>query len=49
MGGKTLKFPARRKFVPQIKKNEGSKEEKPIDEEEHKKRMEKLKELGLIK
>jgi len=48
MCGKTLKFPRRRKFIPPNEKNEESKKEK-INEEEHKKRIEKLKEMGLLK
>jgi len=47
MGGKTLRFPKRGKFVassPEVKL-----EEKPISEDEHKARLEKLKALGLIK
>jgi hypothetical protein len=48
MGGKTLKFPSRAKYVPPVKKNEETKE-KPISEEEHKERMELLKNLGLLK
>jgi hypothetical protein len=48
MGGKTLKFPKRKKFV----KSDGAKEEaeeKPISEEEHKKRIELLKQMGIVK
>jgi len=48
MGGKTLKFPKRGKFVP--KTGDGSaEEEKPVSDEEHAARVAKLKELGLIK
>jgi hypothetical protein len=47
MGGKTLKFPKRGKFVP--KTEEGQVAEQPVSEEEHKARIAKLKELGLIK
>jgi len=47
MGGKTLRFPKRGKFVPASA--EMKVEEKPISEEEHKARLEKLKALGLIK
>ncbi len=47
MGGKTLRFPKRKKFVPGDKK--ASEENKPISEEEHKKRVELLKSLGLVK
>ena len=49
MGGKTLKFPKRRKYVPPIKKSEKSEEDKIISEEEHKKRVQMLKEMGLLK
>lgn len=49
MGGKRLKFPARQKYVPPVKKNGEEKEEEPISEEEHKKRVELLKSLGIIK
>jgi hypothetical protein len=47
MGGKTLRFPKRGKFVP--KTEETKLEEKPLSEEEHKARIEKLKALGLVK
>jgi hypothetical protein len=50
MGGKRLKFPARGKFVDTSKDNVvKEEEEKPISEEEHKKKMDLLKSLGLIK
>lgn len=48
MGGKRLKFPRRHKYEPPIKEEE-AKEEKPVSEEEHKARLEKLKALGIIK
>jgi hypothetical protein len=48
MGGKRLKFPARQKYVPPVPKNEEAKEE-AVSEDEHKKRLELLKSLGLIK
>lgn len=47
MGGKRLKFPRRAKYVPPIKS--GEVEEEEVSEEEHKKRLEMLKSLGLIK
>ena len=47
MGGKRLKFPTRGKYVPPVKKVDF--EQKPVDEEEHKKRVEMLKQLGLLK
>ena len=47
MGGKTLKFPKRGKFVP--KSAEVKLEEKPVSDEEHSARIAKLKELGLVK
>lgn len=49
MGGKTLRFPKRKKFVPEDKNAGGENDEKPISEEEHKKRVELLKSLGLVK
>ncbi|MCX8158839.1 MAG: hypothetical protein N3D20_00915 [Candidatus Pacearchaeota archaeon] len=47
MGGKTLKFPKRKKFVREQK--EGEVKETLITEEEHKKRVDLLKSLGLLK
>ena len=47
MGGKTLKFPKRKKFVAGQDKPEV--EEKPVSEEEHKKRIELLKSMGIVK
>ncbi|MBI2629869.1 hypothetical protein HYW76_02095 [Candidatus Pacearchaeota archaeon] len=47
MGGKTLKYPSRAKFKPQIKENEVKSE--PVSEEEHEKRIKMLKELGLLR
>jgi len=47
MGG-TLKFPSRKKYVPEDKPVPKL-EEKPISEEEHQRRIQKLKELGLLK
>lgn len=49
MGGKRLKFPKRKKFVPGQNSPEGEVEEKPVSEEEHRKRIELLKSLGLVK
>lgn len=46
MGGKTLRFPKRQKFVAKEKVTET--EEKEITSEEHEARLKKLKELGLI-
>ena len=48
MGGKTLKFPKRKKYIPPIEKNENIKEE-DISKEEHQARLNKLKEIGLLK
>ena len=48
MGGKTIKYPKRRKYVPSNKKVEES-NEKEISNEEHEERLKKLKEIGLIK
>jgi hypothetical protein len=47
MGGKTLRFPKRKKFVAEQK--EGEVKEEPISEEEHRKRIEILKSMGLVK
>jgi glycerol-3-phosphate cytidylyltransferase-like family protein len=49
MGGKTLRFPKRKKFVPGDDKPAQEKKEEPISEEEHKKRIELLKSLGIVK
>lgn len=46
MGG-TLKFPSRKKYIPDEKPVKKL-DEKPISEEEHQKRLEVLKKLGLI-
>jgi hypothetical protein len=48
MGGKRLKFPKRAKYIAPGPKIE-EKEEKPISEEEHNKRIDLLKSLGLVK
>lgn len=48
MGGKRLKFPKRKKFIAGDSV-QGEVEEKPVSEEEHKKRIELLKSLGLVK
>jgi len=47
MGGKRLKFPARQKFKPEGKEVEMPEEQ--VSEEEHKRRLKLLKELGLVK
>jgi len=47
MGGKTLRFPKRGKYISPTP--EGKVEEKPISAEEHAARIAKLKELGLVK
>ena len=47
MGGKTLKFPKRKKF--QKEQKEGEVQQAQITEEEHKKRVELLKSLGIVK
>lgn len=49
MGGKRLKFPSRKKFVSSAGDIEFKKEEESVSDEEHKKRLEMLKKLGLIK
>jgi hypothetical protein len=48
MGGKTLRFPKRGKYIAPGPKIEEI-EEKPISEEEHNSRIEMLKSLGLVK
>jgi len=48
MGGKTLKFPKRKKYtVPDVKFED--KEEEPVSEEEHQKRVKMLREMGVLK
>jgi len=49
--GKTLKFPKRGKYVPYLKNTLGepAKKEEPVSEEEHKKRVEMMKKMGLLK
>lgn len=51
MGGKSLKFPTRKKYVPPIKRliEESKEKEETITEEERKRRIEHLKSLGLLK
>lgn len=46
--GKTLKFPKRAKYVPPSEKPTKTEEKTPSDEE-HKEKLKKLKELGLLK
>jgi len=48
MGGKTLRFPKRGKYIAPSPKIEEKPEEK-ISEEEHNQRIELLKSLGLVK
>jgi hypothetical protein len=48
MGGKRLKFPSRKKFVPPQDKVE-QEEKKEVSSEEHEARLKMLKELGLVK
>jgi hypothetical protein len=47
MGGKNLKFPARKKYVAPI--NDKEIESKPVSDEEHQKRIKMLQELGVLK
>lgn len=47
MGGKTLKYPKRKKFVPSDEK--GGEEKKEVTPEEHEARMKVLREMGIIK
>lgn len=49
MGGKTLRFPKRKKFVPSNDNVVEEKEEKEITPEEHDKRLQALRDAGLIK
>jgi len=49
MGGKRLKFPRRKKFSPYEERGELKPEEEPISDEEHQKKVEMLKGLGLLK
>jgi hypothetical protein len=46
--GAPVKYPARQKYKPAEQKVEHV-EEKPLSEEEHKARIEKLRAMGLIK
>ena len=48
MGGKSLKFPSRKKYVAPTAKVEKV-EEKPISPEEHEARLKALRDMGLIK
>ena len=48
--GKTLKFPKRQRYRAPIKNNlEEPVKEEPVSEEEHKKRIEMLKRMGVLK
>ena len=47
MSKNTVKYPSRKKYLAPVK--EGEVKEEVISEEEHKKRLEKLRALGLIK
>ena len=48
MGGKTLRFPKRKKFVGDDK-NQAGEEKKEISQEDHEARIKALKEMGIIK
>ena len=48
MGTKTLRFPKRKKYIPSNVKGQRY-EVTPVSEDEHKKRIDMLKSLGLIK
>lgn len=48
MGGKTLRFPKRKKFVAEAKTS-GSEEKKEITPEEHEQRMQALRDMGLLR
>ncbi len=47
MGGKTLKFPKRKKFKREF--DEKEMESAPVSQEEHEKRIQMLKDIGLLK
>ena len=50
MGGKRLKFPVRQKYVDESKFSKFQEETKEeVSEEEHQKRIEMLKKMGLLK
>ena len=49
MGGKRLKFPSRKKFVNTSGDVVFKSEEEKVSDEEHQKRLEMLKKMGLIK
>jgi len=50
MGGKRLKFPKRKKYVAPAKDSEVvQRENKPISQEEHEKKVAYLKSIGLLK
>jgi hypothetical protein len=48
MGGKTLRFPKRKKFVPVDKKVDDENKEE-VSSEEHEARIKMLKDMGLVK
>ena len=47
MGGKTLRFPKRKKYVAPA--NEAKEEKETISQEEHERRVKMLKEMGILK
>jgi len=47
MGGKALKFPKRKKFVPEDKQDAEEKQE--ISQEDHEARLRALREMGILK
>jgi len=49
MGGKTLKFPKRKKFVPSATNGDVEVKKEEVSPEEHEKRMQALRDAGLIK
>ena len=50
MGGKRLKFPTRKKFVPgEVNEFEKEEAKKEVSDEEHEKRMKMLKDMGILK
>jgi hypothetical protein len=51
MGGKTLRFPKRKKFVPgdEPVSKEEKEEKESISSEDHEKRLKMLRDIGLVK
>jgi hypothetical protein len=47
--GKTLKYPKRKKYVSPNRSHTAQLDDKPISEEEHQKRLELLRQIGVLK